>query len=165
MRAVIVAVAVLVFVACESKSDEPPLGVVDLNKKNVVADAPEHESNSKRLAVEEQKSKVPPWADRTTKDSGFPCDVEQVLALSCRRCHWEPQENDAPFPLVKWDHTQAERSGAKIIDLMQKQVAADLMPPVEEMLSPPVTPLTEEQKQVLLSWLSSGGLRSSTTCP
>lgn len=106
----------------------------------------------------------PPWANRVSPDGGFPCDVDEVLASSCRRCHWDPQENDAPFPLVKYEDTQQQRSGKPIFKLMEQMVAADLMPPLDEPVEPQVIPLTPEQKGTLLKWLGAGALRSEEKC-
>lgn len=106
-----------------------------------------------------------PWGNRLTPDSGFPCEIEKILATSCRRCHWEPREYDAPFSLVKWEATRETRSGKFIFELMRKQVAADLMPPVLEVVAePPVEALRSEDKKTLLEWLEAGAEKSNDTC-
>ncbi len=118
-------------------------------------------TTSDPVAVPEvQKEPLPTWSTRISPGSGFPCEVERVLASSCRRCHWEPRENDAPFALVKWDDTRKERQGSPIFVLMKKQVEAELMPPLDEPVEPPVTPLTSEQKTTLLRWLEQGAERA-----
>ncbi len=115
--------------------------------------------------VEEPEAAQPPaWAGRISADSGFPCAVEQVLQQSCRRCHWEPQENEAPFALKTWDDTQAMRSGKPIHVLMLQMVEADLMPPLDALVEPDVQPLTEEQKGVLVGWLKQGAKKSAEKC-
>lgn len=106
----------------------------------------------------------PPWAKRVSPDGGFPCDVDQVLAASCRRCHWEPQENDAPFALAKYEDIEKMRSGKPIAKLMEQMVEADLMPPLDEPVEPKVTPLTAEQKETLLKWLGDGAKKSTQKC-
>jgi hypothetical protein len=110
------------------------------------------------------KTGPPAWSNRTTSMSGFSCDVEEVLALTCRRCHWNPQENDAPFPLATWEDTQKERSGKPIHILMAQMIEADLMPPTDLVLKPPVTRLTDDQKNVLLRVLKEGAKKSEETC-
>lgn len=112
------------------------------------------------VVPEDPKEQPPTWSTRFSPGSGFPCEIERVLASSCRRCHWEPRENDAPFALVKWDDTRRERQGSPIFVLMKKQVEAELMPPLDEPVEPPVTPLTVEQKKTLLGWLEQGAERA-----
>jgi hypothetical protein len=107
----------------------------------------------------------PPWANRVSKNGGFPCRVDAVLALSCRRCHYEPPENDAPFPLMKYEDIEVMRSGKPIRQLMEQMVAADLMPPLDEPVQPKVTPLTLEQKNTLLGWLRAGAPKNPERCP
>lgn len=107
----------------------------------------------------------PPWADRVSPDGGFPCEVDKVLAVSCRRCHWEPRENEAPFALVRYDDIERMRSGKPISKLMEQMVEADLMPPLDEPVEPKVTPLTLKQKETLLKWLADGAPRSDEKCP
>lgn len=107
----------------------------------------------------------PPWANRLSPEGGFPCDVDQVLAASCRRCHWDPQENEAPFSLVKYEDIEKLRSGKPISKLMAQMVEADLMPPLDEPLEPKVTPLTSEQKTILLKWLGGGAPKNTVKCP
>lgn len=107
----------------------------------------------------------PSWADRVSPDSGFPCEVDKVLAASCRRCHWEPRENEAPFSLVKYEDIEKMRSGKPISRLMAQMVAADLMPPLDEPVEPKVSPLMPEQKETLLKWLADGAPRSDAKCP
>ena len=91
--------------------------------------------------------------------------MEEVLANSCRRCHWEPQENDAPFGMLSVDGIHEERSGKPIFELMKAMVQADLMPPLDALVTPDVTPLSPEQKKTLLTWLEAGAPRSDKPCP
>lgn len=107
---------------------------------------------------------APPWAERRVEGSGFPCPVEEVLRASCRRCHWEPRENDAPFSLVKWEDTQKVRTGKPIHKLMKQMVEANLMPPLDALVEPAVIPLTADQKQTILTWLGAGATRSNDVC-
>lgn len=88
-----------------------------------------------------------------------------MLAASCRRCHFEPRENDAPFSLVKYEDIEKLRSGKPISKLMIQMVEADLMPPLDEPLEPKVTPLTPAQKEILLDWLWRGAPRNPGKCP
>lgn len=110
------------------------------------------------------KIESPPWAVRTTQAAGFPCDVDRVLADVCRRCHWEPQEHDAPFAMTNWQDLQAKRDGKPIFVLMQQMVEADLMPPTDALVKPRPEPLSAEQKSTLLAWLAQGATRATDTC-
>ena len=90
--------------------------------------------------------------------------MEEVLAASCRRCHWDPRENDAPFSLLRWQDTQKIRTGKPIYLLMQQMVSTDLMPPLDALVEPAVTPLSVEHKQTLLNWLKAGAKESKEVC-
>ncbi len=87
-----------------------------------------------------------------------------MLAESCRRCHWQPLEHDAPFVFDTWDALQKKASGKHIHQLMLGQLEAGLMPPVDLALEPPVTALSSDQKSRLMSWLRAGAPRSDETC-
>ncbi len=150
----LVAVALLGCDEEKAAKFEPEVGV------NVQAQAPAAPPASAKV----EDSGPPPWADRKTPGSGFPCGVEEVLAASCRRCHWDPRENDAPFEMVRWEDTQKSRSGKPIHVLMKHMVEADLMPPLNALVKPPVTPLSPEQKKTLLAWLGEGAPRSDEVC-
>ena len=115
-------------------------------------------------AAEVAQPTPPPWANRRVEGSGFPCELEEVLAGSCRRCHWEPQENDAPFPLKRWEDTRAERSDKPIHVLMGQMVSAELMPPLDATVSPKVDPLSPEQKEIILDWVEGGAKKSDAPC-
>lgn len=133
---------------------------------SAAAEKAEASSSPAPPEAEPKKDEPPPWSNRLSKNSGFPCEVEKVLARSCRRCHWQPREYDAPFSLLTWDDTRGTRTGKPIFELMKKQVSADLMPPVLEVVAdPPVEALTAEQKKTLLDWLEAGAEKSDETCP
>lgn len=136
------------------------LGLFSLSCESTKAVIPSDE-----LPKSSTVEKMPPWGNRLSKEGGFPCDVDQVLALSCRRCHYEPTENDAPFPLMRYEHIEVIRSGKPIRQLMEQMVAADLMPPLDEPVVPKVTPLTPGQKSTLLDWLKAGAPKNAAPCP
>jgi uncharacterized membrane protein len=83
------------------------------------------------------------------------CDVAPILEAKCQRCHAEPTENGAPFPLETYADTQVEES-SKRSHLMRSAVSTDFMPPTVFRLEPPVEPLTCEEKRTLLAWLDDG---------
>jgi hypothetical protein len=92
------------------------------------------------------------------------CEAEAVLEAKCQRCHGDPLENGAPFPLVTYDDTQVEVAGQPRWMKMQHVLETDFMPPkFLPDLEPPVEPLTEEEKQVLLDWLDESALPEGGT--
>lgn len=93
----------------------------------------------------------------STVDAQIPCEVDAVLEAKCRRCHTEPQQNGAPFPLLTWKDTQVDYFGTPIWVRMAEAVASGFMPLCAENscgnFVPPVEKLTEGEKTTLLSWL------------
>jgi len=85
------------------------------------------------------------------------CQALGVLEASCQRCHADPQQNGAPFPLVSYEHTQAPyyNTDKKIFEQMRKAVADDFMPAQLD-LDPPVQSLSCAQKTTLLRWIDEG---------
>lgn len=103
----------------------------------------------------------------------FPCEVDAILQARCRRCHQEPQKNGAPFPLLKWEHTQADYGGP-IYEAMYRAIKTNFMPYCAEGTScagtvkdglGPVIPLSEEQKKTMLDWLVCPQPVFNVTCP
>lgn len=128
-------------------------------------DAPEvgtGEGLADKVAAADQAP--PPWLGRRSPEPGFPCEVETILERSCRRCHWEPTENDAPFGMVRFEDIQAMRSGKPISVLMKQMLEANLMPPLDALVTPKVTPLDPRDKETLLAWLKADAPRSSERC-
>ena len=96
------------------------------------------------------------------------CQALGVLEASCQRCHSDPVQNGAPFPLVTYDHTQVVVGMAMPTPVhvkMREAVASDFMPLRQIPLDPPVQALTCEQKTTLLAWLDQGAESvGGTTC-
>jgi hypothetical protein len=89
-------------------------------------------------------------------DSGiphFPCEVEDVIVAKCQRCHGDPPENDAPFPLLTWDDTRRPYGALLVYEAMLPAIETDFMPLTQLELEPPVEPLTPQEKTLLLDWL------------
>ena len=80
------------------------------------------------------------------------CDVEPILQAHCQRCHTEPQQNAAPFPLLTYEDTQEDER----YELMASAVGRDFMPPTWLVVDPPVEPLPCSEKQTLLEWIDQG---------
>lgn len=102
----------------------------------------------------------------------FPCEIDAILAARCRRCHQDPMQNGAPFPLLTWNDTQGDYGGP-IYQRMHKMVTIDYMPYCAEGTScagivkdgkGPVLPLSAEQKTTLLAWLECPTPAFGITC-
>ncbi len=154
--------AFLTLLACEQ--EKPAASSPEVLAKRVSQSAAQVEPSLTAEQPAQAPEGPPPWADRKVAGSGFPCAIEDVLSTSCRRCHWDPQENDAPFPLKSWEDTQAQRSGKPIFVLMKQMVAADLMPPLDALVSPKVESLSSEHKRAMLKWLEAGAKRADEVC-
>jgi hypothetical protein len=66
--------------------------------------------------------------------------------------------------LVRWEDAQKVRTGKPIFMLMRQMVSADLMPPLDALVEPAVTPLSVEHKQILIAWVDAGGKKSGEVC-
>lgn len=83
------------------------------------------------------------------------CAARAVLQAKCQRCHGEPAENGAPFPLLTYADTQvADRKGAPRYEKLKAAIEAEYMPPLFLQLTPAVEPLTADESATLLTWLS-----------
>lgn len=94
------------------------------------------------------------------------CDVFAVLSCKCQRCHTDPPENGAPFPLLAYEHTQAEYGGGQVWQALRGAIASDFMPPsfLPELM-PPVEKLTDFEKATLIGWADQGAtLLGSADC-
>jgi hypothetical protein len=61
-------------------------------------------------------------------DSDLPCDVDQVLADKCRRCHGTPGRNGAPLIFYKWSELHAEYLGEPVYKRLGRAVQTGFMP-------------------------------------
>jgi uncharacterized membrane protein len=98
------------------------------------------------------------------------CEALAIIQRKCQRCHADPPQNDAPFPLVTYSDTQATHSNRPVHVRMHSAVETGFMPFVELNdtlnLDPPVEDLTAEEKATLLAWLEQGALPvGGVDCP
>ncbi len=100
----------------------------------------------------------PPFGKLEVPNSGLPCDVEAVLKAKCRRCHGEPRRHSAPFFLLRWDDFQFVHRNEPLYVHVAKVVRSGFMP-YRIPANPPVEPLTEAEKKVLIDWSEAGGPR------
>jgi len=91
-------------------------------------------------------------------DSGVRwCDALAVIQRKCQRCHRDPPENGAPFALLQYDDTQVvDRRGVVRYERMLDAIESDYMPATFLDLDPPVEPLDDVEKRLLLDWLTEG---------
>lgn len=86
------------------------------------------------------------------EDTGdLPCDVFTILDAKCHRCHTDPTANGAPFPLLTWDHFQADYFGKPVWERASAAIQPDAFPrmPFGE------DPLPEETRAVLDAWFDT----------
>jgi uncharacterized membrane protein len=98
----------------------------------------------------------------------IPCEVEAVLAAKCQRCHGDPQQNGAPFPLLTLEQVHLPYgSGPDAMPIythMATAVENGTMPYRAPSIMPPVEALTDEEKTILLDWLNAGADGVMATC-
>lgn len=106
----------------------------------------------------------PPFGALKLPDSELPCDVDQVLADKCRRCHGSPSRNGAPLVFYKWSELHAEYLGEPVYKRLGRAVQTGFMPN-RIPANPPVEPLSPAEKQTLLTWVAAGAPRGSCAAP
>ena len=101
------------------------------------------------------------------------CDAYKVINCVCQQCHQDPTLNGAAMPLLSYANTQAgypRPTSSPVWKRMQTDVTSNFMPYMgDPTVTPPVKPLTAQQKNTLLTWLmegahDEGGLDCPTTC-
>jgi hypothetical protein len=106
----------------------------------------------------------PPFGPLKHASSELPCDVDQVLADKCRRCHGTPQRHGAPFSLFTWAEMQPDRFGEPIYKRLGRSIETGFMP-FNIPANPPIEMLTPEEKKTLLDWVAKGAPRGSCVQP
>jgi uncharacterized membrane protein len=85
------------------------------------------------------------------------CDVEPLLQSKCQRCHTDPPSHGAPFSLVSYADTQVlDKQGNSRATHMRDMIAQGTMPATFVKLTPPVEPLSDDERTTLLAWLDAG---------
>ena len=91
------------------------------------------------------------------------CDALTVIRAKCQRCHGDPLQHGAPVPFLTYEDTQAQYyvTDQKWFEIMVKVVGNGSMPYVAlndppASVTPPVEPLTADEKATLLGWLQQG---------
>jgi hypothetical protein len=100
----------------------------------------------------------------------IPCDVQEVLVAKCQRCHGDPLQNGAPFPLITLEQVHMRYgdspSSMAIYTYIAPAVESGFMPLMSASVMPPVVPLTDEEKTILLDWVDAGaaGVEGPASC-
>lgn len=96
------------------------------------------------------------------------CAALDVVRAKCHRCHGSERMAGAPASFVTFDdfHAPYADGSEEWWQVMINAVSKDLMPYVGANLTPPVEPLTSEEKKTLLDWLNEGAKPvGGTDCP
>lgn len=137
------------------------LGACERKQRAREREAIESEARAKKYAQEaarranEPAPEEPPVEMTRVADSGLPCAVDDVFAKKCRRCHTIPSRHGAPFVFLTWDDTRQDRFGQPLYVVLGRAVRTGFMPYKIE-ANPPVLPLTDEEKQIILDWVDAG---------
>jgi hypothetical protein len=93
----------------------------------------------------------------------LPCDVDAILATSCRKCHDASPKFGAPMPLVTAEdlHAPAKSNPAQhVYELVAKRIADDNDP----MPQPPNPRLSDADRATLTSWAGAGAPAGTAQC-
>jgi hypothetical protein len=127
-------------------------------------EAAEAEAKARARAAEaarraaEPLPEEPPVELLRTAHSGLPCQVDDVFAGKCRRCHTIPTRHGAPFVFLTWDDTRQDRLGQPLYAVIGRAVRTNFMPYRVE-ANPPVQQLTDQEKKIILDWVDAGAPR------
>jgi hypothetical protein len=100
----------------------------------------------------------PPVELLRVANSGLPCQVDDVFAAKCRRCHTVPTRHGAPLVFLTWDDTRQDRQGQPLFAIIGRAVRTSYMPYRIE-ANPPVAPLSDDEKKIILDWVDAGAPR------
>jgi len=101
------------------------------------------------------------------------CEALEVIRDKCQRCHQAPPQHGAPVPFLTYEDTQAPyyTTNRTWSDAMVGAVDRGNMPDLAQndppaSLTPPVAPLTADEKVTLMDWLAQGAKpEGGTDCP
>ncbi len=128
-------------------------------REREAAQAKELEKKQAREAARraaEPMPEEPPVETTRVPNSGLPCQVDDVFARKCRRCHTVPTRHGAPFVFFTWEDTRQDRLGQPLYASIGRAVSSGFMPYKIE-ANPPVIPLTDEEKKIIVDWVAAGG--------
>jgi hypothetical protein len=127
-------------------------------------EAAEAEAKARARAIADAQRAAEPLAEEPpievarVPNSGLPCKVDDVFASKCRRCHTIPTRHGAPLVFLTWDDTRQDRLGQPLFAVIGRAVRTNFMPYRVE-ANPPVQPLTDDEKKIILDWVDAGAPR------
>jgi len=122
------------------------------------AAAARERARAARLEAEQPPPEEPPVETLRVPESGLPCEVDEVFASKCRRCHTIPPRHGAPLVFLTWEDTRQDRFGQPLYAVIGRAVRTDFMPYKID-ANPKVLPLTPAEKRVILDWVDAGAPR------
>lgn len=78
------------------------------------------------------------------------CDIQPIMEVKCVRCHTEPREHGEPFALRTYEEVEPQ------VERMERAIRQGFMPYTALDLEPPVQDLTEDEREMMLTWLENG---------
>ncbi|WP_437805980.1 peptidylglycine alpha-amidating monooxygenase [Sorangium sp. So ce1078] len=99
--------------------------------------------------------------DPGSESAALPCDVDSVLAASCRQCHGASPKFGAPAPLVTREDLLAPAvsdPSKRMIDLVTTRIHDERRP------MPPTGRLSETELAILDGWAAAGTPAGSSKC-
>ncbi len=93
------------------------------------------------------------------------CAALDVVRAKCGRCHGSPLRYGAPFPLTfSEDFQQRDAKGVARRERAAEAIERGDMPPSFLELDPPVEALSDEERELLSTWLRSANAEDGTRC-
>jgi len=96
-------------------------------------------------------------SDSDPPAQGIPCNVDTILQNHCRACHSAPPTNQAPMPLVTFEHLQAPSVSDPSVPVYEA-VAARIKDDARPMPPAPNARLTPAEIEVIDTWVGSGAM-------
>lgn len=93
----------------------------------------------------------------------LPCDVDDVLARNCRKCHSSPPQFGAPMPLTTYADLRSMARSASDKHVFE-QVGVRIHDDNAPMPQPPNPRLDARDMATLDDWIARGGPAGTTTC-
>lgn len=102
-------------------------------------------------------------APAVTAGSGLPCDIDQILAANCRKCHQSPTRYGAPMPLLSYEDLLAPSltdPSQSVFQLSRARMREEgsRMPP------PPNGAVSDADLARWDSWVAANTPRGPETC-
>lgn len=106
----------------------------------------------------------PPFGPLRQAGAELPCDVDDIFARKCRRCHGTPPRHGAPLTFYTWADMHALRGVEPVYHHVGRVIYTGQMP-FQTLTNPPVEPLTEAEKKTVLDWVKAGAPKGTCDTP